>query len=313
MPLARQSLALSGALGVAANALVEGGVAKLTGAFSAQKFSASDGDAQLTQMSGTLPFSQSVRLGAAPRPLWSESDIFKQKPRLVYYDELRAYGRDAAGLTIAQLKQGRFAIDRVALNGHFADGMLLIDHFGASLLAGDVAGQLALQLGADKTLRLALATTFSNIDFSVLSKTKPGPDSQINGNASLQLSWGERVHNVDGTFNLTRLGRELLVKALLALDPEDKDAKLRANRQAMQRYQITIDLLEAWIKNNNLNANLFYSLILTKLTLGLYKPINNDLVRRNNLAPRLDAAAPNIDPILGPLLGWSQAQPGATP
>ena len=44
------------------------------------------------------------------------------------------------------------------------------------------------------------------------------------------------------------------MKALLALDPDGKDAKLRANREQLQRYQITIDLLKAWIKDNNVNA-----------------------------------------------------------
>lgn len=310
-PLAAQKIALSGAMALAADVVVSDSLARITGALSTQKLSVDMGDAQLTNMSGTMPFTQSVKLGAEKKPVWSEQDIFKQNPRIAYYDDLRSYGRDASGLTIGQLKQGRYAIDRISFNGRYSDGMLLIDHFGASLLAGDVAGQLAMQFGADKTFRLGLSSTFSGVDLSVLGKTKPGPDSQVNGNASLELTWGERTRNVDGAFNLTRLGRELLIEALRATDPEDKDEKTRSKIKSLQRFQIKIDLLEVWIKNNNVNANLFYSLILTKLTLGLYKPINNDLVRRLNLGPRLDALAPELDPLLGPLLGWSKARSGA--
>ena len=123
--------------------------------------------------------------------MWSEADIFKQKPRLAYYDELRSYGRDASGLTIAHIKQGRFAIDRVSLNGRFTDGMLLIDHFGMALLAGDVAGQLALQFGADKTFRLALGHDFLECRLQRALENQAGPGLASERQSLARLFVGE--------------------------------------------------------------------------------------------------------------------------
>ncbi len=305
-PLAASPLAVSGEIAATFGGKLEEGLLQLSGGLEAKDFSADTGSAVLSHMSGTLPFAQDLKLAhGTATPIWSSDDIFKSKPRLSYYEELRSYGRDAAGLSIEHLQSGRIALDKVSLDGRWAQGIFAIDHFGAHVLDGDASGELAVQLGADKTFRLSMQAVFANIDLSVLSKTEPGPDSQINGNLGLSLGWGERIHDLNGTFNLTRLGRKMLAKALQALDPQDKDPKMRKNRELLERYQISIDLLEATLRNNALAAHLYYGLLLTKLTLGLYKPIDPKLWGKPiDLSPFFDIYLGPLMKPLGPLLGW---------
>ena len=305
--LPKNDMLLGGGVGLELDGSLADGHVKLAGALKTKQLNVQIGDMTLKNLSGTLPFAQdAMKTAEGVRLVLSKEDILKQKPRIAYYSDLRSYGRDDDSLRIERFTQGRTDISRIALNGRLASGMLLVDHFSLEALTGDLEGQLALQFGADKVLRLSAGAKFSNIDLSVLSKTPPGPTSQINGNLSLNLQWGEKLQEIDATnINLTRIGREMLSQLILALDPDQKNEKLQNTRKQIESLRAKINLLRVSIIHNTANFDLDAT---TKLdffaNLVGQRMINTDLLRRQPINAYLEQY------LVRPMAGVYSLMPG---
>lgn len=309
-PLKDNPMTLKGLLGFLLDVHVVKGLIKIDGALTSKGFSFSQPGMALKNMTGRMPFTQELRLDANGQPAfaWSTVDILKDNPRIAYYDELRSYRGEAYGLSIAELQSGNNVVSGIDVHGRWDRGAFYVDHYSMSLLNGDISGTLGFSLGADRAVRLAMTSVFSNLDLSVMAKTPPGPDSQLSGTMSAGLAFTERNTNVDAAFNLTTLGKNVLVQALLALDPQEKNQKTRENRQLIERTAIKIDLVEVTMRRNILKARLYYSFLLTTLTFGLYKPVDNDLLGPDGqpIELYLEGPAKNVNQYLGPYLGWSK-------
>ncbi len=255
-------LTLGGGAGLDVDATIADGLVKIGGALKMSKLNVLMGDLNIKNLSGVLPFKQDLKKvasasGLGLRLVLSNKDILTEKPRVAYYSDLRSYGRDDESLRIERFTQGRTDISRIALNGRLEEGKLLVDHFALQALTGDLEGQLALQLSPDEAVRATVGAKFSNVDLSVLAKTPPGPDSQINGNLILNLQWSRKIREIDASsINLTRLGEKMLTALLLARDPDGKDESIQGIRKKIETFGVKVGLLRFQINHNLLTPEL---------------------------------------------------------
>src|SRR5262249_9680551 len=157
---------------------IDDGLLKTAGGLRFDRLTLKAGAAEVKNIRGKLAFQQDAKkIPQGIAGVFSNEDILRQKPRIAYYNALRSYVRDDQGIRVERFPLGRADISNVAFNGRIERGMLLVDHFALNTLSGDVIGQCAIQLSADKALRIAAGAEFSNVDVSLLSKTEPGPDS----------------------------------------------------------------------------------------------------------------------------------------
>lgn len=310
-------LMLGGGAGIDVDAGILDGYVKVAGKLKTNKLNVQNEGMTITNMTGVLTFAQDVKksfgkLSEGWLPVLSSEDILKQKARIAYYPDLRSYGHDDDLLRIERFVAGRTDISRIALNGRLERGMLLVDHFALQALTGDLEGQLALQLAAEKAIRLSAGAKFSNVDLSVLAKTPPGPASQINGNLALNMQWGEKIQEIDATtINLTRVGKEMLKAVLLALDPEQKKPSTKSNVSMIERFGVNVALLKVSVIHNLLNMDLDATIPFLDFWARIVgqRMLNTDPARRMDVKLYLDQyLAPVMNGVFAKIPGWKKPE-----
>ncbi len=240
----------------------------------------------------------------------SNDNILKRSTRALYYELLRPY-RLKPGLTIEKVHAAGLDIHELALDLVLTDGILAIDHLRLNTIGGDIKGTMAAQLTAGKAVLLDLGLNFTGIDASTMLSIPSGPDSEINGNISVNLEKSELTRNINANINITKIGRSTLDRFLQTLDPEEKDDSITGTRKKLKL--VWIKGLNIWVKYENLKLYLDYQ---TKIGIPgtpiAYNPIKPEILGEPySLSEYLDLY---VEPIfkenLGPILGWHSATEG---
>ncbi|MBI3179953.1 MAG: hypothetical protein HYZ27_09850, partial [Deltaproteobacteria bacterium] len=306
---------LAGAIELAGSLRAGEGVLALVGLLSAKGFGVTQKDFLVRDMSGGLPFDlrvafdpredatvlrRNLPLGSGVLAVLTSADDVSQRPaRPDYYDRLRPYRRQP-GLTIARATSGPYEVENLALEGRLTQGMLLLDWLAVHVLGGDITGNLALQLGRDRSLRGELNFDISNVDASYFKDLhlQPGEDSELNTDLQVGFLFAPKRRDLTLNMNVTRIGSKTFDRFLQLLDPGKKNEGLQNTRGKL--WLVRIENVAAWVRYENFNMDLT-----ARPFLRVYPTIDRELLRRHSVSDSLDAyVQPHIDHIVAPLLGW---------
>ncbi|MBI5508424.1 MAG: hypothetical protein HY903_06710 [Deltaproteobacteria bacterium] len=315
---------LGGKMGLKGTLRAEDGIVALEGVLETAHLGYRAGTLSVADMSGALPFD--VRLAFDPRPdatvlkrdlgvgggvlalLTSGEDIRRRAARPTFYDRVRSY-RQRSGLAARKVQSGSYEIFDFELEGRLTQGMLLADWISMHVLGGDVAGNMALQLGRDRAVRGDFAFKASNLDASYFKELslKPGPESELSADVQLGLLLAPKSRDLTLNMNVTKIGTYTLDRFLQILDPAAKDEKMQGTRKNL-RY-VKIDNVAVWMRYESLNMDLACTTFLRIPGTQIGFPnIDRELLRRYPLTDRLDdILIPINDKYLAPLLGWNRA------
>jgi len=327
--MTRAGLTLAGTAGLETELALREGTLKVDGGLEAQDFSATQPGLGLEKLSGALPWSIEAVFGTAPDGLvlsrtlpvgggvlslvTAATDVRRRAAQPLFYERLRPY-RERRGLSAVRITSGPYAIENFELDARLERGMLLADRFALRVLGGDVTGSIALQLGADGSVRGDFDVKSSNIDASNFEALNlaPGASSELSASAQLGFLFAPKRRDLTLNLNVTKIGAQTLDRFLQALDPEGKDKKLQEQRQQLWWFRtglVRLDEVAAWVRYENLNVDLAATTLLRipGTSVG-YMPVPRELLRRYPLGEKLDVyLQPVIETQLAPLLGWDHA------
>lgn len=183
---------------------------------------------------GTLGDDLEARIGEMVKDLQKaklrldSSDILVAAPRTADYQALRPfYSRTGARMKIQGIVLNQHAFQDILIEGLWRSGVLRLDRISARIWEGDILGELALQLTADRNIRVRTraAVTDLNLDvpYALATQKRPVQDPaekqkyRISGVMDFELAVKER--SVNAKVDLVKLSIEQVERLFGTIDP----------------------------------------------------------------------------------------------
>ncbi len=176
------------------------------------------------------------------RYVLSATDVLVVAPRTADYESLRPYYRSpsSAKMTIEELAYAHYRLTAASADVSYRNGVFKIDRFATRLWDGDLFGEMAFQVAEQDHLRFRMRATLTdlNLDVPVAAASGRTPAQggaaepyQVAGNFDVRLDLRDRT--LDGYFDFTKMGSDVLVGLIDGLDPERKSSGLQQTRETI--------------------------------------------------------------------------------
>jgi len=207
-------------------------------------------------LEGELPIDQGL-IPTAPLPLPGsrETEVSPYVERR--YDILKPFTPEP-NLYIAQVNAGGQTIEDLELTWELSGGALHIWRLGLSALEGDIRGEVHLYLDREKP-RYNTRLVFGGVNLGRLVEGLEADEtSAINGDLTLAGEGFDFLgdFNVEGSVNVTKIGRQVVDRLLLFIDPEESDPSITSVRNLLGRVGRQPKLLKMDLKNQKLTLEL---------------------------------------------------------
>jgi hypothetical protein len=199
---------------------------------------------------------------AGARLLLGARDIRVDSPVTADYQALRPYGDPPApDATAERLVLGQTELDDVVFEADWHAGLLSVRRLAFSVWQGDVLLDAVAQVSPDRDLRVRTRGTATHVNLDIpyarVEGREPRLDEAGEGpyrtSAVLDLRFGLRDRQLDGTIDLQRVTKKLLERAFGALELESARSALKW-LELSERFGVRPTKGKIWISNNLLSA-----------------------------------------------------------
>jgi hypothetical protein len=192
----------------------------------------------------------------------SSEDILVAPPRTADFESLRPYyAATGPELKIEEVLYGAQLLRNITFVGDWKSGVFRVERLSAAVWEGDVLGDLAIQLTADRNMRMRARLTLTDLNldipYALAKKIEPvkgsdREDYKISGTADLQFALRQRV--VDGRIDLAKLRKPSVDRIFgLLLDPNSPAQNAMSQSEVAGVVPVA---LHVWITRNLLSLNL---------------------------------------------------------
>jgi len=218
----------------------------------------------VTGIEGELPIDNKVVL-SAPLPLPGTTEDHSSPFGERRY-ELLAPFTPPPDLTIGEVRltgggMPEIRVNDIELTWGVTGGGLHIWRLAAKALGGSLVGRLNLLL-TDVVPSFSLQLEFSDVNVGYLIEgVEPTEGAEINGDLRLSGSGADfddiiTRFDLEGSVNITRIGKEVLDKMLLFLDPEGTNPSITQVRGLLGGFQKQPDLVTMDLKNQRMTMKI---------------------------------------------------------
>lgn len=257
----------------------------------------------LVNADGRLPFSQKLRVAPPAPPAFDRalgvlgddlelrlqelvgdlkersqlvvecSNVLQFDPKVAGYEALRPFAsKRGARLTIEKIGLNEQSIDNLSLDILYGGGVLRLDRFAFQLFEGDIFGSFALQLAGRDAFRVRLQSGITDLNLDVpfsrarglppISNPRAKEPYLMSGTMDLQLDSRSRALN--GSVDLTKMGAELFVRIIDAMDPNGENEQLQNTRTQLSTWMgllgrdivgVSLEGMKVDIKHNLLSMS----------------------------------------------------------
>ncbi|MCK4594805.1 hypothetical protein KAU45_09915 [bacterium] len=152
-------------------------------------------------------------------------------------------------------------VEDLELTWAVSGGGLHVWRLGMGILGGSLVGKLNLQL-TEEVPAFDLQLEFSDLNVGhLIEGVEPTEESEINGDLRLRVRGSDlsdliNRFEVEGSINITRIGKEVLDKMLLFLDPEGTNPSITQVRGLLGNIQKKPELVTMEIKNQRMTMKI---------------------------------------------------------
>ena len=167
------------------------------------------------------------------------------------YDLMRPYMKKGYDLTLKSASFDEYEIGPLNFDIAWNRGRLLIDRYDLSLFDGGIVGsvQAAYVNGMPE---YSLYSNIAGIRFDRIFKgSKGGEDVQVNADLNLK----GKGTDIEGDVNVTRIGKDILDRALLGLDPTEINPQIVDIRSKLNTLGWVPKEVSIWIRHGELNLD----------------------------------------------------------
>ncbi len=159
-----------------------------------------------------------------------------------FFNQLREFSPYKNIFRIDALKFDKYTASNIGMDMYYRGNQLFLDRFLMEVLGGGVAGNLFLSQTAEGP-QLEFATDFAHIDFNKLVNKQVGAsarDSEVDGNLKFNFKVNQGSVNqkisldqIGLELNITHIGKEVLDRILLFIDPEESSPAIVDTRSKL--------------------------------------------------------------------------------
>ncbi len=211
-----------------------------------------------------------------------------------FFRQLRDFSNFKNIVKIKSIKIGNHKISDIKLDLFYKDNRFFIENFLMKALGASIGGNLFLTQTKEGP-ELSFSSEFAGIDFNSLSKKsefKKSKDSKMDGNLHLDFKIGQadsknrvNLDQLSSKINITRIGREVLDRVLIFIDPEESKPAIvdtRSKLKLASPKKVSIEL-----ENGNISVAVW---LYNKLLGGIIKAPELKRVPITRLKPFRDFA-----------------------
>ncbi len=211
-----------------------------------------------------------------------------------FFRQLRDFSNFKNIIKIKSVKVGNHKISDIKLDLFYKDNRFFVENFLMKALGASIGGNLFLTQTKDGP-ELSFSSEFAGIDFNSLAKEsrfKKSKDSKMDGNLHLDFKIGQadsknrvNLDQLSSKINITRIGREVLDRVLIFIDPEESKPAIvdtRAKLKLASPRKVALEL-----ENGNISVAVW---LYNKLIGGILKAPELKRVPITRLKPFRDFA-----------------------
>lgn len=171
--------------------------------------------------------------------------------RSTLYDLMRPYMKKGYDLTLNSASFDEFEVGPLNIDIAWNRGRLLIDRYDLSLFDGGIVGSVRAAY-VNGMPEYSLYSNMAGIRFDRIFKgSKGGEDVQVNADLDLK----GRGTEIEGDVNVTRIGKDILDRALLRLDPTESNPQIVDIRSKLNTLGWVPKEVSIWIRHGELNLD----------------------------------------------------------
>lgn len=206
----------------------------------------------IRDINGEIKMSQGVRyakgLELATDQVRNETGV----PYTALYDLMRPYVKKGYDLTLGSISFEGYEAGPLSMDISWGNGNLLINRYDLTLFDGSTTGKIRAAYNKDVP-EYSIYSDMAGIKFDRIFKDKKG-GKEMEVNADLNLKG--KGTDIEGEVNVTKIGKDILDRGLLRLDPNESNPQIVDIRKKVTSLGWVPKEVSIWIRHGELNMDI---------------------------------------------------------
>lgn len=206
----------------------------------------------LRDISGEIKMSQGVRYvkGLELITEWDRKGI--DKPYMAsLYDLMRPYVKKGYDLTLGSIIFDGYEAGPISMDIAWDNGNLLINRYDLTLFDGDTTGKIWASYNKGVP-EYSIYSNIAGVKFDRIFKDKKGRELEINADLNLK----GKGTDIEGEVNVTKIGKDILDRGLLRLDPNESNPQIVDIRRKVSSLGWIPKEVSIWMRHGELNMDI---------------------------------------------------------
>ena len=205
--------------------------------------------ASVNDLNGEIRMIQGVRYIKGVELITEPEDGAPYRPTL--YALMRPYMKKGYDLTLKSASFDEYEIGPLNMDIAWNKGKVLIDRYDMALFGGGIVGSVDAAY-VNGMPEYSIYSNIAGIRFDRIFKgSKGGEDVQVNADLNLK----GKGTDIEGDVNVTRIGKDILDRALLGLDPTEINPQIVDIRSKLNTLGWVPKEVSIWIRHGELNLD----------------------------------------------------------
>lgn len=206
--------------------------------------------AKVRDLNGDIGIVQGIRMSKEVELITKQDG--KSGSMASIYDLMRPYMKSSYDLTLASASFDEFEVGPLSMDIAWSNGNIVIDRYELSLFDGDITGRLRAVYHKDAP-EYSLSSSLAGVRLDKVFKDKKGgKETEINADLNLK----GKGTDIEGEVNVTRIGKDLLDRGLLSLDPGESNPQIVDIRRKVNSLGWVPKEVSLWIRHGELNMDI---------------------------------------------------------
>lgn len=209
--------------------------------------------AKIKDLNGHIRFAQGIRYGKGVELITGKEGKSGSVPDMTsIYDLMRPYMKKGYDLTLTSASFDEYEVGPLSMDIAWSNGNLLIDRYELALFDGGTTGRIKA-VYYKYAPEFSLSSNLAGIRLDRIFKDKRGGE-EMGINADLNLKG--KGTEIEGEVNVTRIGKDLLDRGLLRLDPNESNPQLVDVRRKVNSLGWVPKEVSIWVRHGELNMDI---------------------------------------------------------
>lgn len=206
----------------------------------------------LRDISGEIKMSQGVRYAKGLELMTERDRKGMDKPYMAsLYDLMRPYVKKGYDMTLGSISFEGYDAGPLSMDIAWDNGNLLINRYDLTLFDGGTIGKIWASYNKGVP-EYSIYSNIAGIKLDRIFKDKKGRELEINADLNLK----GKGTDIEGEVNVTKIGKDILDRGLLRLDPNESNPQIVDIRKKVNSLGWVPKEVSIWVRHGELNMDI---------------------------------------------------------